>query len=55
MLVWGALIVAAVVVGFATLCVELIVLMPLLGHATCHAYRAVIDATMWPPAHGETD
>jgi len=51
MLVWGTLIVAAVILGFATLCVGFIVLMPLLGHATWHAYREVIDATMWPPTH----
>ena len=51
MLVWGAVIVASVIVGFATLCVGFIVLMPLLGHATWHAYRATIDASMWPPTH----
>ncbi len=51
MLVWGALIVAAVILGFATLCLGFIVLMPLLGHATWHGYRAVIDASMWPPTH----
>jgi len=51
MLVWGTLIVACVIVGFATLCAGFIVLMPLLGHATWHAYRATIDASMWPPTH----
>jgi len=24
--------------------------MPLLGHATFHAYRETIDASAWPPA-----
>jgi uncharacterized membrane protein len=51
MLVWGALIVACVTVGFATLCLGFIVLMPLLGHATWHSYCATIDASMWPPTH----
>jgi uncharacterized membrane protein len=51
MLAWGAVIVVSVIVGFATLCVGFILLMPLLGHATWHAYRATIDASMWPPTH----
>jgi len=29
-------------IGFATLFVGLIVTMPLIGHATWHAYRAVV-------------
>ncbi len=52
MLVWGALIVACMLVGFATFFVGFIVLMPLVGHATWHAYRATIDASAWPPTHG---
>ena len=52
MLVWGMLIVASVLVGFATLFVGFIVLMPVIGHATWHAYRSAIDATAWPPTHG---
>jgi uncharacterized membrane protein len=51
MLVWGALIFASVLVGFATFFVGFIVLMPLVGHATWHAYRATIDASAWPPTH----
>jgi len=51
MLMWGSLIVVAVIFGFATLCLGFIVLMPLLGHATWHAYRAAIDASMWPLTH----
>ena len=49
---WAALIGACVVIGFATAFVGFIVLMPLVGHATWHAYRATIDASRWPPAHG---
>lgn len=51
MLVWGAIIVTAVLIGFATLFVGFILIMPLIGHATWHAYRATIDASMWPPTH----
>jgi uncharacterized membrane protein len=52
MLVWGALIFACVLVGFATFFLGFIVLLPLIGHATWHAYRATIDASAWPPTHG---
>ncbi len=43
MIVWGWLIVVMAVVGIATLYVGLIVTFPLLGHATWHSYRQVID------------
>lgn len=48
MAVWIALIVAAVAIGFATALVGLAVTMPLIGHATWHAYRDVVDASAWP-------
>lgn len=48
MAVWAALIVASVAVGFATLLLGLAVTMPLIGHATWHAYRETIDAVAWP-------
>lgn len=48
MLLWGALIVTAVLVGFATMFVGFIVLLPLIGHATWHSYRQTIDITGWP-------
>jgi len=51
MFVWGTIIVCAVLVGFATLFLGFVLIMPLLGHATWHAYRAAINATMWPPSH----
>ena len=50
MVVWAALIVAAVVAGFATGFLAFGVLIPLLGYATWHAYRETIDASAWPPA-----
>lgn len=50
MLVWAAIIVGCVVLGFATAGLAFFVLLPLLGHATWHAYRQTIDASRWPPA-----
>jgi uncharacterized membrane protein len=44
MLVWAALIVALIGIGFATLFVGLIITAPLLGHATWHAYKALVGA-----------
>jgi uncharacterized membrane protein len=42
MLLWGALIVALTTFGFLTLLVGMIVVAPLLGHATWHAYRDLV-------------
>ena len=50
MAVWAAIIVASVIVGFATAFLGLIILIPLLGYATWHAYEETIDASAWPPA-----
>jgi len=50
MVVWAAIIVAAVLVGFATAFLAFVVLIPLLGYATWHAYEEAIDASAWPPA-----
>ncbi|MBI1385132.1 MAG: DUF2189 domain-containing protein [Rhizobiales bacterium] len=43
MLLWAALIAAFTACGIATLMLGLIVVFPLLGHATWHAYRAVVE------------
>lgn len=43
MLVWGVLIVILTVLGFATGLAGLVVTMPLAGHATWHAYRALVE------------
>jgi len=48
MLMWAAIIVAAVAVGFATALIGLGITMPIIGHATWHAYQETIDATQWP-------
>lgn len=42
MLVWAALIVSLVVVGFATGLLAMIVIFPLLGHATWRAYKELV-------------
>jgi uncharacterized membrane protein len=42
MLVWGALIVVVVGAGFALRLVGLVVAVPVIGHATWHAYRALV-------------
>jgi uncharacterized membrane protein len=49
MLLWAALIAAATGVGLATLYLGLIVVVPLLGYATWHAYRDLVPQ----PAAGE--
>lgn len=43
MTVWAAMIVALTAVGFATYFIGLIVIMPVLGLASWHAYRAMIS------------
>lgn len=48
MLVWAIMIVSFVVVGFLTFFIGFIVFLPLIGHATWHAYRDVVDASEWP-------
>ena len=48
MLVWASIIVGMVLLGFATGLVGLVVGMPLIGHATWHAYQETIDAEAWP-------
>lgn len=48
MLLWAALIGLSVLLGFATACLGFAVLLPLIGHATWHAYQETIDAAAWP-------
>lgn len=47
LLLWGIIITALAIAGLATFYVGLMVIMPLLGHATWHAYR---DLVRWQPA-----
>ena len=48
MAVWAALIMLLVLVGFATAMLGLIVVVPVLGHASWHAYRSLVDASALP-------
>ena len=43
MVVWGALIVALTAIGFALAFIGLVVVVPVIGHATWHAYRALVE------------
>ena len=42
MLVWGSLIVLLVGIGFASFLVGMVIIFPLLGHATWYAYRDLV-------------
>ena len=42
MLLWAALIVVVTAIGFATLLVGMVIVAPLLGYATWHAYRDLV-------------
>ncbi len=55
MFVWATLIVSMVLAGFATMLLGFVVLLPLIGHATWHAYRATIDASAWPSTQSEQE
>lgn len=44
MLLWAAIIAGLMAIGMATLFLGLIVVFPLVGHATWHAYRATVIA-----------
>jgi uncharacterized membrane protein len=48
MLIWAGLIVGIVLLGFMTGLLGLALGMPLVGHATWHAYQETIDAGAWP-------
>lgn len=48
MAIWAALIMGLTLLGLLTAMLGLIVVIPLLGHATWHAYRALVDASAWP-------
>ena len=43
MLIWSVMLVVLTAIGFATLLVGMIWIAPLLGHATWHAYRDLIE------------
>lgn len=43
MIVWGAIIVVVIALGFALAFVGLVVAVPVIGHATWHAYRELVE------------
>jgi uncharacterized membrane protein len=43
LLLWAVLIVGLVLFGFATWLLGMVVVLPLLGHATWHAYRDIVE------------
>lgn len=45
---WSVIIVAFVAISVLTAFIGLIFLMPVIGHATWHAYQETIDASQWP-------
>lgn len=53
MFLWACLIGLSVALGFATALVGFAVLLPVIGHATWHAYRETIDASGWPQNEAE--
>lgn len=48
MVVWVLIIVAAVAIGIITGFIGFAITLPLIGHATWHAYQETIDASAWP-------
>ena len=52
MAVWAALIMVLTLAAMATLMAGFALVVPLLGHATWHAYRDVVDASSLPPRMG---
>ena len=48
MLLWAGIIAVIVLLGFATGLLGFLILLPLIGHATWHAYHETIDASAWP-------
>jgi len=48
MAVWAALILGFTLLGLGSLLIGLIAVVPMLGHASWHAYRDLVDASAWP-------
>ena len=55
MAMWAALILAFTLLGLGSLLIGLIFVMPMLGHASWHAYRDLVDASAWPPRDPSTE
>lgn len=48
MLCWAATLALLTAIGFATVFIGLVVIMPWLAYACWHAYRDTLDASAWP-------
>ena len=46
---WAALIMGMTLLGMATALLGLVIVVPWLGHASWHAYRALVDVSTLPP------
>jgi len=46
---WAALIMVFTLLGLGSLLLGLIAVIPMLGHASWHAYRDLVDASSLPP------
>ncbi|MBL8474035.1 MAG: DUF2189 domain-containing protein [Rhodocyclaceae bacterium] len=53
MVLWGTLIAGITIVGFLTLMIGIVILVPVLGHASWHAYRALLGPD--PPKPDKKD
>ena len=54
MALWGLIVASLLALGFATLLVGLAIVIPVLGHATWHLYRRVVERDSSPvPAVGK--
>ena len=42
MMLWAVMIVGLIAIGFASMMIGMVILLPLVGHATWHAYRDLI-------------
>ena len=49
MALWAALIMLATAASMATLMIGFVFAVPVIGHASWHAYRDVLDAERLPP------
>ena len=54
MALWAALIVMLTLLGLGSYLLGLLVVMPLLGHASWHAYRDLVDASAFPAREDAT-
>lgn len=55
MALWATIIMGLSLLGAMSLLLGLVVVVPLLGHASWHAYRETVDVTNLPPRDGSVD